>query len=63
MAENISAELAYLHLFEDMRAIVFSPRGIWFGGGGHFCRMFSILRCLHKTCNESVYEQLDKSNL
>lgn len=23
MAENISAELAYLHLFEDIKAIVF----------------------------------------
>lgn len=32
-------------------------------GGGHFYELFSILSWLHRTCNESVYEQLHKSNL
>ena len=41
----------------------FSPRGLWIVGGGHFYELFSILRWLHKTCNESVYEQLHKSNV
>lgn len=41
----------------------FSPWGIWFAGGGPFYELFSILRWLRKTCNESVYEQLHKSNL
>lgn len=66
MAENISAELAYLHSFEDIKAIVFPleefgllEEDIFFF---FFCELFSILSRLHKTCNESVYEQLHESN-
>lgn len=62
-AENISAELAHLQFFEDIKAHCFSPGGISIAGGGHFCELFSILRRMHKTCNESVYKQLHESNV
>lgn len=64
MAENISAELAYLHLFEDIKAIVFPLEefGLLEEDIFFFCELFSILSRLHKTCNESVYEQLHESN-
>lgn len=58
MAENISAELAYLHLFEDIKAFVLPLEEFGLLEEDIFYELFSILRRLHKTCNESVLKQL-----
>jgi len=62
MAENISAELAYLHLFEDIKAIVLPLEEFGLLEEDIFYELFSILRQLHKTCTESVYKQRHKRN-
>lgn len=53
--QNISAELAYLHLFEDIKAIVFPLEDFSLLEEDIFCELFSILRWLRKLRNESVY--------